>query len=503
MFPASLSFSVRQGVLLLALGASMAVWGGQELPASVEAALQRAQVPREALSVVVLSTQAGQGARPVGMQTAARRTAKTPRQSTATPSVDEVQPWLAHRATALVNPASLMKLVTTTVALEQLGPAFTWSTPVYVDGVVRDGVLQGNLYLRGQGDPRLGVERLWLLLRRIQGLGIQRIDGDIVLDRSAFDVSARDPGGFDGEPLRPYNVSPDALLVNFKSVLIHFVPDRNAQVARVHVEPPLAGVQFPLTLPLNAGECLDYRSSVRLDLQDPLKPRFAGSYPASCGERVWPLAHPDPTRFTARVIQGLWQQLGGQLGGSVREGPVPPGLRAVFSFDSAPLAEVVRDINKFSNNVMAQQLFLTLSWQAQGVGRFEASREWVGRWWREQIGADELVLDNGSGLSRHERITALGLARLLRRAWASPYASELMSSLPLAGQDGTLKRSQTQAVAHLKTGSLRDVVGVAGYVDGPHGERWVLVAIVNHSQAQAARPALEALVEWVAKQPGA
>jgi D-alanyl-D-alanine carboxypeptidase/D-alanyl-D-alanine-endopeptidase (penicillin-binding protein 4) len=443
------------------------------LPSTVEAALQRAQVPREALSVVV-------------MPAAARG------QST---------PVLSHRAEVPVNPASLMKLVTTTVALDQLGPAFTWSTPVYVDGVIREGVLQGNVYLRGQGDPRLGVERLWLLLRRVQGLGIQRIEGDIVLDRTAFEVPARDPGGFDGEPLRPYNASPDALLVNFKSVLMHFVPDRAAQLARVHVEPPLAGVQFPATVPLAGGECLDYRASLRLDLQDPLRPRFAGSYPASCGERLWPLAHPDPVRFAARAIDGMWQQLGGQLRGSVRDGVVPAGLRPAFALESAPMAEVVRDINKFSNNVMAQQLFLTLSWQPQGHGRFEASRDLVTRWWRTRIGAEELVLDNGSGLSRQERVTAMGLARLLAHAWASPYASELMSSLPLAGQDGTLRRYPASTVAHLKTGSLRDVVGVAGYVDGARGERWVVVAIINHAQAQAARGALEALVEWVGRRP--
>ena len=471
-----MSLTVRRGSWrwLLALGAASAssLWAADVLPAAVEAALKRAQVPREALSVVVMPVQ--------------------PRAT----------PVLRHRAEVSVNPASLMKLVTTTVALDQLGPAFTWSTPVYLDGPVRDGVLQGNLYVRGQGDPRLGVERLWLLLRRVQGLGIQRIEGDIVLDRSAFEVPVRDPGGFDGEPLRPYNASPDALLVNFKSVLMHFVPDRAAQVARVHVEPPLAGVQVPATVPLSAGECLDYRATLRLDFQDAQRLRFGGTYPASCGERLWPLAHPDPVRFAALAMEGLWQQLGGQLRGSVREGLVPAGLRPVVALESPPLAEVVRDINKFSNNVMAQQLFLTLSWQPQGVGRFDTSREQVMRWWRSHIGAEELVLDNGSGLSRSERVSALGLARLLAGAWATPYASELMSSLPLAGQDGTLRRQVTSTVAHLKTGSLRDVVGVAGYVDGRDGERWVLVAIVNHPQAQAARAALDALIEWTGRQPG-
>jgi D-alanyl-D-alanine carboxypeptidase/D-alanyl-D-alanine-endopeptidase (penicillin-binding protein 4) len=108
------------------------------------------------------------------------------------------------------------------------------------------------------------------------------------------------------------------------------------------------------------------------------------------------------------------------------------------------------------------------------------------------------VLDNGSGLSRTERISAEALARLLQSAWASPLMPELVSSLPIVGVDGTLRRIKGKAAgsAHLKSGSLRDVVAMAGYVHALSGQRHVLVAIVNHPNAQAARPALEALVEW-------
>ena len=138
----------------------------------------------------------------------------------------------AHREHEPVNPASLIKLVTTQAAFELLGPTYTWTTPVHVDGPVRDGVLQGSLYLRGTGDPKLVVERLWLLLRRVRQLGIEEIAGDIVLDRSAFQVPQVDPASFDGEPYRPYNVQPDALLVNFKSVALTFVPDPDRGRAR-------------------------------------------------------------------------------------------------------------------------------------------------------------------------------------------------------------------------------------------------------------------------------
>ena len=441
-----------------------------QLPQPVTTILQNAKVPIEALHVMVLD-----------------------------PHVN-ASPRLSHRAQVAVNPASLMKLATTVAAFDLLGPSFVWRTPVYIEGAVRDGVLQGNVYLRGSGDPRLSVERLWLLMRRIQGLGIQKIQGDIVLDRSAFDVPARDVASFDGEPLRPYNATPDALLINFKSLLMQWLPERQANVARLHVEPPLAGVSFPASVPLSNGECSDYRSGLRADWSDPTRIRFAGSYPASCGEKTWPIAYSAPQQFAARAVQGMWSQLGGQLNGQVRDGTVPPHLQPVFQHESVPLAEVVRDINKYSNNVMAQQLFLSLSQQAKGVGSFEASREIMQRWWRDRVGGEVPVFDNGSGLSRDERISAHSLARLLQLAWQSGTMSELMSSLPVTGLDGTLKRSKAQAVAHLKTGSLRDVAGVAGFVDTNSGNRWILVAILNHPNANAARPALDSLVDWVAQQ---
>jgi D-alanyl-D-alanine carboxypeptidase/D-alanyl-D-alanine-endopeptidase (penicillin-binding protein 4) len=442
-----------------------------QLPPEVQTALQRAKVPSDNFHVMVIDTHTG----------------STPR--------------LSHQAQERVNPASLMKLATTTAALDTLGPAFVWRTPVYVDGSVRDGVLQGNVYIKGSGDPRLVVERLWLLMRRIQGLGIQKIQGDIVLDRSAFDVPARDAASFDGEPLRPYNAAPDALLLNFKSLLIQFVPDRAANVARVQIEPPLAGVQFPATVPLSNGDCSDYRSALRADWSDATRIRFAGNYAAVCGEKMWPIAYAAPQQFAPRAIAGMWQQLGGQLSGQVRDGAVPANLQPIFNVESATLAETIRDINKYSNNVMAQHVFLTLSQQQRGVGSFDASRDVMQRWWRERVGGEVPTFDNGSGLSREERISAQALARLLQVAWASPHMSELMSSLPVTGLDGTMKRSKAQASAHLKTGSLRDVAGIAGFVDTASGKRLVVVAILHHANANAARPALDAMIDWAGKQP--
>jgi D-alanyl-D-alanine carboxypeptidase/D-alanyl-D-alanine-endopeptidase (penicillin-binding protein 4) len=474
----------------------------QALPPELEAALTRARLPRDAVALLVLD--ADREGKPA--------------------------PRLSHRATQPMNPASVMKLVTTYAALDLLGPAFTWSTPVYLEGAVRDGTFYGNIYIKGQGDPKLVLERVWLLLRRLQGLGIRNVAGDIVLDRSAFEVPDADPASFDGEPLRPYNAAPDALLINYKAVMMTFTPDASVGSARVQWDPPMFGVQTPASVPLLPGECGDYRSTLKADFSDPLRVRLGGGYPASCGEKAWPVAYADPASYATRAIQGLWLDMGNRLGGSVRYGTVPAPLLAskpAFEANSPALADVIRDINKYSNNVMAQQLFLTLGRAAAldsvseaapagvttvGVsastmlltgGSFAASRAALQRWWRERLGDDAPVLDNGSGLSRQERISAQALARLLMSAYRSPWMPELMSSLPISGIDGTLKRFKGRATgsAHLKTGSLSNVIARAGYVDGASGKRYVLVAFINHASANsdAGRAFMETLVEWTIK----
>lgn len=471
-------------VLWVSALASAAQATDTPLPSTVLQALAQAKVPANAVSVVVAPVQsyAHHGS---GMH-------------------------LRHRAGVVVNPASIMKLVTTLAALETLGPGYVWQTRVHTDGPIHNGTLQGHLYLQGGGDPKLVTERLWLLLHRVRGLGIERIAGDIIIDRSVFDVSAVDPSAFDGEPLRPYNASPDGLLVNFKSQLLTFVPDAAAGVARIIMEPPMAGVQVPTTVPLGRGGCGDWRARLQADWSNPLQPRFAGRYPASCGERLWPVAHPEPERMTPRAVQGLWQSLGGQLQGSVRDGRVPNTAELRLTLDSPPLADVVRDVNKFSNNVMAQHLLLTLGLPRPENGTalntpasatFATGQQAIAQWWAQRLPQwPPPVLINGAGLSRDERITADAMAALLQAAYASPMMPDFVASLPASGLDGTLRRSTMgTGLAHLKTGSLRDVYALAGYVHNPQGQRYVLVAIINHPNANAARPALERLVQWVGR----
>ncbi len=463
--------SLRRSVASVALAGAGSVLA-QSVPAPVEAALARAQIARDALSLYVAPVEGRQPAR------------------------------LTWQATQAMNPASVMKLVTTYAALEQLGPAYVWRTPVYLDGVVDNGAFRGTVYIKGAGDPKLVSERLWLMLGRLQGMGVKVIVGDIVVDRSAFQVQGHDAAAFDGEPFKPYNAGPDALLVNYKTQVLGFIPDVAAGVARIHYELPMGQLQAPLSVPLAppGAACGDWRTQLQADWSDPQRIQLQGRYPASCGDKNWAVALPDPNSFALKAVEGMWRSMGGQLTGSVRDGVVPAGLKPAWENQSPALAEVVRDINKYSNNVMTQQVLLTMGKERMGVGSLEAGRTALAQWWQLRWPAAEMPLvDNGAGLSRNARISAQALGRMLKAAWGSSVMPEFVASMPISGMDGTLRRSKASANAHLKTGSLRDTNALAGYVHGNSGQRYVLVALINHPNAGAARPVMDALVDWVAQ----
>lgn len=456
-------------LFLLCACAALAAHAADQLPAPVLQALKIAGIPPQAVAVVAQPVDAGLSGRPA----------------------------LRHRADQPLNPASLMKLVTTYGALELLGPAYTWRTEALAETPPdNEGVLAGDLYLRGSGDPKLTYDRLWLLLRELRGRGLREIRGNLVLDRTAFAPVEHDPSAFDGKPLRPYNVGPDALLFNFATLHLTLVPESHA--VRVLAEPLPAGFAVVNRLRLVEGKPCNGEWREALTAQLAMgEVALSGAYPRSCGEKRWHLAGLANAALLHGVFTRLWRELGGEFAGGVREAPTPPGAVALAASDSPPLGELVRDINKFSNNVMARQVFLKL-----GAGE-AAAADGALRAWLAKNGLDfpELVLDNGSGLSRRERIAAASLARLLASAWASPVMPELLSSLPIAAIDGTVKKKFNgngfAGQAHLKTGSLEGVRGIAGYLLDRQGRRHIVVFMVNHPNAAQAQPAFDALLEWL------
>ena len=440
------------------------------LPDAVAAGLQAANVPLSAVGIAVAPV-TGAGL---------------------TLAVNENQP---------MNPASTMKLVTTLAGLELLGPQYQWRTDVLSAAPLKNGVLAGDLWLRGSGDPQLVIEDLWLLVQRLRGAGVREIRGNLILDRSAFEAVQHDPGAFDGEALRPYNAGPDALLLNYKAVSFHFSVDPDNKQARVFALPALAGMVTPTTVRGSEGACNDWRARLGGDFTDPLRPTFRGAYPLSCGDKVWHVSALDTGSYAEAIFRSLWDSSGGVWRGRVREGSVPPEARRLAQHESRPLAEVIRDINKYSNNVMARQLFLTLGTDAsRRPANKERAQRVVGDWLvSKSLDRRDFVLENGAGLSRVERLTSGGLARLLQGAFASPLMPEFVSSLPIVGIDGTMRRRQGAAAgsAHIKTGLLADTRAIAGYVLAASGKRYAVVAFINHPNAGAGQPALDALLNWV------
>ncbi|WP_019449477.1 D-alanyl-D-alanine carboxypeptidase/D-alanyl-D-alanine-endopeptidase [Cupriavidus sp. BIS7] len=452
------------------------------LPTAVTAALRRAHVPLSAASFYVIK-------------------------------VGAPQARVSWNAQTPMNPASTMKLVTTFAGLQLLGPDYRWLTSLYADGQPGpDGVINGNVYLRGRGDPKLVPEEMAKLVATARSTGATAINGDLVLDRSFFSDSLDGNFSIDGESQRAYNVNPDALLYAFKTLSFTITPDAAGRSVDVAVTPALAQLRVDNRLTLANGRCGDWRTRATPNIMPQpdgtIVAAFDGSYAADCGEHVVNLATLSHSDFIWGGFVAEWQQAGGRFvrPPGLRSGTVPRGAFLLARHYGQPLGDIVRDINKFSNNVMARQLFLTIGAEIDrsGPASTEKSSRVIKRWLaRQGLDMPDLVLENGSGLSRDERISAYDMARLLQQAVASDVGPALIDSLPILGVDGTLRNRLTRANAagnaYLKTGTLQDVRALAGYVDALNGQRYVVVAYINHPNASAAQEAHDALMQWVYK----
>ncbi len=418
-------------------------------------------------------------------------------------------PLLAMNPGVPRNPASTMKLVTTIAALDMLGPDYRWRTQAFTDGASDGRTLNGNLYFKGSGDPKLVPEEMEKFVAELRNAGVTNINGDIVLDRSAYSSDIGAQGAIDGGDDRPYNVAPDALLYSFKAMSFSFVGNANGTVD-VNVLPPLANLQVANEMAATpTGNCGDWLTRMHPTLNTTpdgaYVAHFSGAYPASCEDKGWNVAAPDRDRFFLGGFRALWQASGGQFNGNVRTGVVPPGARLLVTHHGQPLSEVVHDMNKFSNNVMARQLFLTLGLAADNNKRpasIARSREVLDRWLdKNDLAMPGLVVENGSGLSRIERVSATELAGLLQHGINSPTGQVLVESMPTVGVDGTMRNRLTNrdvaGNAHIKTGTLDDVSAIAGYVGTRSGNVYVVVSLVNDLHASNARGFNDALISWV------
>jgi D-alanyl-D-alanine carboxypeptidase/D-alanyl-D-alanine-endopeptidase (penicillin-binding protein 4) len=421
--------------------------------------------------------------------------------------LDGSRPALSRRADDAMAPGSTMKLVTAIVALEQLGINHRGRTEMLASATPQTGVIDGPLILRGGADPDLDWPALWWLLRQLRESGVREIRGGLVVDRTLFNPTRLDVGlpPFDEAPEFGYNVIPDAL---------HF----NGSLLDVELQATAGGVTarsvpaLPLTLDASA---MTLSQRLCKDWDEDWKPAtlkadmltLHGAFPAGCHQRAQ-LQLVDRQWLVTTAVRQLWRELGGTLGPGDVEAAAPPGAVVLASHRGRPLAEALRGVLKSSDNALARLIYLQLGAHAAAPGEptLAAADRAVHAWFAAH-GLDDhgLVLDNGSGLSRSERVSPAQLAGLLRASQAGGQAPELLAALPVAGVDGTMSRRLKASVAagraRLKTGTLRDAVSLAGFVPDASGRLWVFVAVVNHPEAAAkGRPVLDALVDWVAVQ---
>jgi D-alanyl-D-alanine carboxypeptidase/D-alanyl-D-alanine-endopeptidase (penicillin-binding protein 4) len=405
----------------------------------------------------------------------------------------------------LRSPASTIKVVTTFASLDVLGPAYTWHTQALVQGELRAGVLRGDLVLKGGGDPYMTLERWWSFVQALRARGLESIRGDIVVDNTAFAQAPDDPGAFDGRPHRAYNAQPDALMVNFQSIEFRLVPNAVARKIDISAIPQPPNLEIDNRVLFVDGSCSAAAAHVDFEVPTDAWDRvvFSGSLSRNCTERsITRVLLKAPSYAFGTFVQ-LWRQSGGAFEGRLRVEPAAPDAQPFLSFDSLTLGEVVRLTNKFSNNLMARHLLLTLGAERYGPpATLKKGADAFAEWARTRgLALPGLEIDNGSGLSRATRITVLEMASILRAAFHDRYAPEFLASLPLAGIDGTLRTRMQDTAAgsvRLKTGHIDGVSGVAGYV-AAGGKTYVLVSLVNDARCDngAAEPIHAALVDWI------
>lgn len=427
--------------------------------------------------------------------------------------IDVPRPLLELNTDIPRNPASAIKLITTYAGLDILGPSYTWETRFYLDGTLNDGVLNGNLIMKGGGDPFLVRENFMHILFSLQAKGLQHIKGNLLIDDGAFEKETGSTADFDKKPYRAYNAFPDAALLNFSAHQFNFIPHKNH--LHIYADPPASTLKIDNRVKLTEGKCnglhqLIERNVIKNGEQTVVT--FAGNYPRSCGEFQLLRSVMSDDQYVYGVFKSFWENLGGSISGTVGKTSVKTA-KEFYVAKSRPLSEIITYINKYSNNVMARQLLLTLAKEKQRSLQKEgkASKE-LGRFavydWLSSIGisAPELFLDNGSGLSRNARVSAVTMGKLLDHAYHSPYQPEFMSSLPILGVDGTIRKRLIGVVPagkiRIKTGLINDVRAMAGYVQSQSNKHYIVVALQNYRGVQngIGTQVQDEILKWLYKQ---
>lgn len=426
-------------------------------------------------------------------------------------AVDADAPLLALNLDAPRNPASAVKLVTTWTALDLLGPTHTWPTRVYTLGPVENGVLKGDLLIKGYGDPYLVLEDFWKLAGEIRALGIRDVEGRLLIDDSRFALDPATSGDFDRQPWRGYNTLPNALLVNFQSIDFVFRPDPATNSLHIQTNPALPNLRITNEVKLTSGPCRGNAVTLVMNVPEPAVADhvvFSGKLPFTCRNYKLSRSLMTPASYAYGTFRMLWEQWGGTIKGDYALARVPKGSRPALTWRSRHLGEIIRPLNKWSNNVMTRMLLYAIAEAGHKppVSRAQGAAVLLEHLESRGLDVTGVVIDNGSGLSRDTRVTAKFMGELLRLAWSEPTMPEYLASMAIAGKDGTMrKRFRGRAEAgrmHVKTGRLDNAAAVAGYVHAKSGQTFVVCMLVNHRNVHwgPGIELMEALLAWAYRQ---
>lgn len=425
--------------------------------------------------------------------------------------VDKVTPLISNEINTPRNPASVIKLVTTYAALEILGPNHTWQTNFYALGNIDKETLNGDLLMLGSGDPFLVQEKFLHILNGIQSRGVRHINGDFVIDNSIFAKEFGTTADFDNEPLRAYNVFPDAALLNFNTMNLIFYPEKDR--LKIFTEPANNNLEIRNLVQLSNSSCRGFLKKLRMKVtteNDKTVLTVSGQYPKACGERQLLRSLINKPNYSFGMFKSLWGSLGGTVKGNgfytAFDKKSLSNIDPIYVHLSEPLNRMIEYINKYSNNVMTRQLFLQIGFEKNNPATKQDSRLMIADWLKQKgIQAPELFIDNGAGLSRDTRISAITLARMLEKALKSPYAPEYLSSIAIAGVDGTMRKRVKElpkGSMRIKTGLLKNVRSMAGYVNSQSGKQYVIVSLQNHPGVQnwVGTEVQDAVLRWLYKQ---
>ena len=424
--------------------------------------------------------------------------------------LNATEPMLQHNIDVMRSPASTIKLVTTFSALKQLGPNYAWRTEAWVRGDIEDGVLHGDLLIKGYGDPFLVYERYWKFVHELHDRGLKEITGDVIIDNSYYDIPEHKSAAFDGQGFRVYNAGPSPLMFNFQATRLMLKPpeDEASAIADVIPFPASDALVVDNQLELVKGKCKRRHGRPKLNWGPQKQLIVKGQFSVNCKPRYLMRNISDPTQHAYDAFRHFWNELGGTLHGELKTGQVREGDKSFYSYVSPALGEQIRLINKWSNNVMTRQLFLTVGAKRFGApATLEKGRDAVLELLTEQgIDTTGLIIENGSGLSRKARVSARQMAQLLEIAYRDAFMPEFMSSMALPGLDGTLasrfKGDDLKGRSHLKTGTLNSVTAISGYMLNRNGKRLVIVIQHNGARATSARGAKiqDEVLRWAFEQ---